>query len=313
MSDARFIQPDGRNMGLLPDLQYGQAHFNDPTDETVVDLLDGGFINVMHAFDIEFYFKFAPNGGIGGAPQMREQWKVGIVQNVIFEYVRYEYEGKNKDGKRNIFEKQFVNACLDSTATKSLPFYGEPVFIPGPSLDGVPSKKMVPLTTPVVDIWLTSKGYGSALNPADPSGVKITNEPSSVDIMDEPKFGGRTHLASGAMIKRADRIVSFQAWLVAIKGTQREVLASCEPFSLVSNLTFDDREKNKDYGGGTPDYKSSYHGTKGITNILRTNKQGTPAIGLTIGNGGRDPVFSGNSANDRGRSWLRENDLLPRR
>ena len=292
-------------MGLLPDLHYGRPNFTDPKDGTEINLLDGGFTNLMHAFAIEFYFKFDPKLGIGGVTPMKEQWQVGIVQNVIFEHMRYEYEGGV------VFDQEFVNPILDSTATKSFPFYGEPVFVPGPSLYGIPSKKMTPLTVPVVNIWLTSKGYGTALNPRDPSGVAITNEPSSVDIMDEPKFGGRTQLGNRAMIKKADHIMSFQAWLIAIKGTQSEVLASCEPFSLVSNLTFEKRDKKKEYGRGTPKYTSTYHGTKGIERHLRTKVSGTPDIAIVAGNGGRSPVLSGDTANARGRSWLHTNNLIP--
>jgi hypothetical protein len=132
--------------------------------------------------------------------------------------------------------------------------------------------------------------------------------------MDEPRFGARTRLANGAMIKKADHILSFQAWLVAIKGPQSIVMASCEPFSLISNLTFGDRDKQKEYGlGGTPPFKSSFHGTKGIEHRLRTDKNGTPNLAIVIGDGGRPPVLSGTSANDRARGWLLAKDLLPRR
>ena len=295
-------------MGILPDLPHCQANFTDPKDATEINLLDGTFVNVMHAFNMEFYLKFDPKTGIGGATPIREQWQVGIVQNVVYEHLRYEYEGKT------IFETEFVPPALDTMAKKSLPFYGEPYYELAPPMYGIPSKKKIPIMVPVISIWLTPKGYGSELNPSDPSGVKITNEPSSVNIMDQPGFGARTRLANGAMIKKADHILSFQAWLVAIKGTQLEVMASCEPFSLISNLTFDDRDKQKEYGlGGTPQFVSSFHGAKGIERRLRTDKNGTPNVAIVAGNGGRPPVTSGTSATTRGRGWLLANDLVPRK
>jgi len=49
-----------------------------------------------------------------------EDWKVGIVQNVLFEKLRLEYD----DGK--VFETEFNDAVLDSRAQLNLPFVYDP-------------------------------------------------------------------------------------------------------------------------------------------------------------------------------------------
>ncbi len=122
---------------------------------------------------------------MGGSPPQRESWSIGIVQNVVFERLNFEYS----DGRR--FTKEFPDPILDSVATQNPPFIHDPVFIEACKLDPILScKKQIRVQEPVINVFYTSKGYGETLDPHDPTGVAFTNKPDSVNMVDA-LFSGR--------------------------------------------------------------------------------------------------------------------------
>lgn len=290
-------------MGLVADLSYCEGNFWTPQfDENQdINVLIGSFTAYMHAFNIELGFAFDAKGGVGGNGKTREPWQIGLVQNSIYEYIRYEYEGDK------VFSTEFINATLDSTSTENFPFYGAPATI-DVSLEGGSSS--IPLSVPVKKLWLSSEGIHR-----NPNGGPITGEKWSVNLVDQPKFGGRTHLANGAMIKQAERILSFRVWLVAKAGEQLRVLSYSTPFTLVSTLTFAKRDPNKEYGRGTTAPTALYYGVDGILKFsqLRERHRAKPNVKVLGYNKDAkvDPVTTGITSNDQGRNWLRVNKLLP--
>ncbi len=290
-------------MGLVADLSYCESDFWTPKfdENTDINLLIGSFLAYMHAFTIELGFAFDAKGGVGGNSKTREPWQVGLVQNSIYEYIRYEYEGEK------VFSKEFINATLDSTSPEYSPFYGAPATVDVSLENG---SSTIPFSVPVKKLWLSSEGIHR-----NPNGGPITGEKLSVNLVDQPQFGGRTHLANGAMIKQAERILSLRVWLVAKAGEQLRVLSYSTPFTLVSTLTFAKRDSNKEYGRGTTAPTALYYGADGILKFskLRERHKAMPKIKVLGFNkdANVDPVTTGITANDQGRSWLRTNNLLP--
>jgi hypothetical protein len=292
---------------VLADLPNSSFRFSDPKQGSVFGALINGFLCVMHAFRIEFALTFdpSPTRGVGGSPMKRELWQIGIVQNVVFDKINFEYDGGIK------FQETFRNSVLDSWATIHSPFYGDPVLVETCQLDPhLPCKQFIRLMTPVIDVWYTSKGYGEFLSPYDPTEVLVNNQPNSVDMWDEPTFGARKQLSNGAWISVAERIRAFQIWLVAQTSTRVHVLASLGPFSLVFWMTA--RAPADLLSIGTPPNSFGYYGEAGITqSVNRSGKTPPPTLRMQAGTGGRNPVLTGQTANDRGRHWLINKGLIP--
>ncbi|MGH6811174.1 MAG: hypothetical protein ACREDM_02130 [Methylocella sp.] len=159
-----------------------------------MNAIGNSFVLVMHAFTINFGFSFDPNpkNGVGGSPVSEELWRIGIVQNVVYENLYFEYDGGR------LFKTEFNNAAVDSVAAINFPFYHDPVIVPACKLDPrLGCKTFVSLMVPVADIWYTSQGYGELLNPYVPSGVAINNKPDALDMVDEPGWGAGLRLKRG--------------------------------------------------------------------------------------------------------------------
>lgn len=296
-------------MGLVADLSSSSITFNNPRQGAVFGAIINMFACVMHEFAIEFEFNFDPNprSGVGGSPATREWWEIGIVQNVVFELINFEYD----DG--TTFNRTFTNAVLDNVATAHNPFYHDPVIVPACQLDPLlPCSRYIHVMVPWVHVFYTSRGYGELLNPWGPIGddVEITNKPDSVDMVDEPSFGARKQLQNGAWITVAEHILAFQTWLVAKSPSQVHVLASVGPFSMIFWMTA--RPSSNLLTIGHPPHSFGFYGQQGIARRVNRSGRGSPAsIRLQAGTGSTRPVLQGQTANERGRQWLRTNNLVP--
>ena len=157
-------------MGILVDMSRAKAKFSDPAYQWgALSNFSGQVQFDMHSFEIEFGASFDPDPtrGVGGASQEPELWRIGIVQNVLFEHIHLEYEG----GK--IFKTAFKDAAPDyKEGTMSKPFYGDPEATPGRLKQ-----------RPAADIWLTAQGYGELLSPSSASGVAITQTSGWAEVM----------------------------------------------------------------------------------------------------------------------------------
>ena len=293
-------------MGLVWDPQNSSISFSNPTQGAVFGAISNFFVCVMYQFGVDFAFRFDPNPrrGVGGSPATRESWEIGIVQNVVYEKIDFEYS----DG--TAFTNVFTSAALDSVAQIHQPFYHDPVRMPACQLaPNLPCSRYIPVMVPVVDLWYTSQGYGDLLDPWHPSGVAITNSPQSVNMVDEPTFGGRLRLSNGAIVTKAEHILGFQIWLIAKRQSQVHMLANVAPFSMVFWLSTQPTPNLLTIG--TPAHSFGFYGSQGIVRTV-IHSSGVPAnIRIQSGAGGRSPVLGGQTANDRGRRWLRSNGLLP--
>jgi hypothetical protein len=293
-------------MGILVDLPNSTVDFQNPKNGVPMGAITNMFICTMHAFEISFSLTFDPDPkkGVGGSPASMESWSVGIVQNVIHEMINFQYD----DGSQ--FKEEFKSPVLDSIdKTVSLPFYGDPVFLEACKFDPtLPCGQWIPAQVPVMRIFYTSSGYGELLDPWDASGVHTSNKPDTLNMGDEPNFGARLRLQNGALIKRAEHVMSFQTWLVAQTPAKTLFLAHVPAFSLV--FWMDTLPSPGLLSIGTPPFNFAFYGEAGVTKTVKSS--GTSArVRMGLGNGGRNPIMTGDTANTRGRNWLKQNSLMP--
>ena len=289
-------------MGIVADIPNTTVNFKNPKKGIPMLPISNLFLCVQHAFDMTFAFKFDsnPKKGVGGSPQLRDLWQIGIVQNVLFEMYNFEYD----DG--STFKVEFKDAAVDSGAAIYPPFYGDPAYIPACKIDPIlKCDRYIPIMVPVSDVWITKTGYTDF---PDPWTNATDNRPTSLDMIDEPFFGARLRLKNGALISRAESITAFQTWLVAQRGQQTEVLATVPPFSLVFWLQTQPSPGLLSIG--TPPHSFAFYGENGISRKVKASG-GVANITPRAGNGGRTPVLTGETANDRANKWIKSVGLVP--
>ena len=284
-------------MGIVVDINRSEVKFKDPLLlYDPMNVITNQILFDPHSFTIKFGISFDPDPtkGFGGAPPEAELWRIGLVQNVLFERLNFEYENKQ------IFKIEFEKPAPDFIpGSFSKPFYADPVLVPTRQNE-----------RPVSDIWLTSQGYGELLNPYDASGVAINNKPDALDMWDQPSGGTRLKLKDGSMISRIEKVVSFQTWLVAKTESKTEVLAHVPAFSLVFWFETTPAKTDKPkYSFDTPAFRYGVFGTNGIfgskkIDRTRTGIGDSPTLKPALGNGGRNPVMFGQAAVERGNDFL---------
>lgn len=288
-------------MGIVVDLQRSDITIKDPLfPHDAMDAMHNQVGFDMHSFMIAFGVAFDadPKKGVGGAPADADLWRIGIVQNVMYQMLNFEYENNNK------FTVEFKTPAVDIVdGTFSKPFYADPVF-------GRTRRN----TRPVSDIWFTSQGYGELLSPISANGVATNNKPDSLDMWDEPSTGVKMRLNDGSLITRIEKVVSFQTWLVAKTGGNIQVLAHAPPFSLAFWIdTLPSTSSTRDLSFFTPKFKSGFFAQKGIWSAKTVSRtaSGSPIVQPALGNGGKTPVLSGQSAGERAVAWIKSKGIYP--
>jgi hypothetical protein len=241
----------------------------------------------------------------------------------IIRRLRFEYENNH------IFAKEFNFPAVDIVeSTFDRPFYSSPVF-GNNALN----------TRPVSHIWYTSQGYGELLNPNNPSGVQTNNKPDSFSMWDQPGGGASFRLPDFSAVKRVEKIIAFQTWLVAIKTglfssspelshvrdaffpklfrespSSVSMLAHIPPFSLMFWLETDLAHFQPKNSFDTPSFSWGVYGINGYIpgrRIDRSIRELGPSrtIRPKLGDGGRWPVLSGPTAKERADQFLSSNGL----
>jgi hypothetical protein len=182
-------------MGIVVDLAKSDAKFDDPLVIASADLTFGNPLNYdMASWVASFGIGFDPdpNQGLGGAPQDSELWDIGIVQNLLYERLLFEYSGLP------VLQKEFTTATVDRLENNlDSPFYSTPVF------DSTRRKSRA-----VAHIWYTSQGYGELLDPSSGSGVRTNNKPDLLDMYDQPG-AGVSQLRGNSLLIRVEKVLCF--------------------------------------------------------------------------------------------------------
>jgi len=283
-------------MGIIVDLQNSEINFKDPVVlPDPMDVVHNQLALEMHSFETKFRIAYDPDPkiGFGGAPADDELWRIGIIQNVVYEKLHYQYVDQKP------FDVEFKDAVVDSDDNgKFFPFVGNP--------DPTP-----PVTIPVADICYNSGGYAdldkALLNPWTERCEK-TNKPDTFNTSDQPNLVTKLRLSKRSIIKRAEKLTSFQLWLVARAPRATQALAYIPPFTLVYWFETTSALKS-DLSIETPNYKYEFYGEDGIVKAVRSSGSGTPSITPKLGVGVKSPVMTGVRANKRIRDWADANGL----
>jgi hypothetical protein len=312
-------------MGIVVDLAKSDAHFEAPKI-----LGPSAFGFRKFAFDMpswltSFAIKFDPdpNKGIGGAPQDSELWEIGIVQNLLFERHSYEYAGIP------VLRKEFTTPTVDMVDNSfDRPFYSSPEFDTNRRT-----------TRAVAHIWYSSQGYGELLDPSSSSGVLANNNPGLLDMWDQPS-GGVLLRRNGSLLSRVEKVLCFQAWLVARRkgpfsrphgsaqiqtlreafipailrpyGQSTIVLAHVPAFTLTFWFTITGPGTGKDL---TPTFRYGVYGENGffprrpINRTFESIMGPLPSVRPNLGDGGRMPITVGSASAEQARNWLNVNGL----
>ena len=311
-------------MGVVVDIAKSKIEFEDPQLLDQRTGLVGKSVSYeFFTFKIQFGITFDPDPakGLGGAPKEAEIWKIGIVQNLLFERYLFAFE----DG--STFRKEFTSPTLDFKGTSfDRPFYGSPDLGASGRFN----------TRPVANIWYTSQGYGELLNPSSPTGVATNNMPEILNTWDQPQ----NYVVSkrqGSIIRRIEETNTFQAWLVAKKTgpfsspitalrdafvpqiirrdmqiDTTKVLAHIPAFTMKFWLETDLRNFKPD-GFNAPTFQYGAFVENGISKSAPDHRiagvrSETARLALP-GDGGRPPILFGPMAAGRSDTWMRSNGL----
>jgi hypothetical protein len=288
--------------------------FKEPEDWVIGFDQQSNFQYHMHSFEIEYAVKFDsdPQNGLGGSPNIEQSWRLGIVQNVLFERLLFVYEDQEHKRPRQVFERQFRLPEVDTVpGSTNFPFYGDQKLDPGKTL----------ITRPGTEIKYSSKGYREATS----KGSIFDNTPSLFNMWDEPAGAMPLMKDNEAFTLRTlERSIIFQSWLVAIKtgefhgpspsldkvrelvipkvlresGTRAVPIASFPPFGTIFFAEMDLAHFNHNYSGKTPNFTWGLSGITGFFPATRIDhkipKKGPlPTSTALLGAGGRVPVTTG--------------------
>ncbi|MGH6801240.1 MAG: hypothetical protein ACRECZ_07495, partial [Methylocella sp.] len=145
------------------------------------------------------------------------------------------------------------------------------------------------------------------LNPST-GGVAPTNKPDIFNSSDQPNLVTKLRLSKSSIIKRAEKLTSFQLWLAARTPRATHILAHIDPFTLVYWFETTSALKS-DLSIETPDYKYEFYGENGVAKAVRRSGKGTPNLQPRLGVGVKSPAMTGVTANKRIRAWATANGL----
>jgi hypothetical protein len=315
-------------MGIVVDLAKSDAKFDDPLAIVDADLVMGQPLNYdMQSWVASFGIRFDPdpNQGTGGAPQDSELWDIGIVQNLLYERLLFEY------ARLPVLETEFTTATVDRLENDfDSPFYSAPVF------DSTRFQ-----TRAVAHIWYSSQGYGELLDPSSSSGVRTNNKPDLLDMFDQPG-AGVSQQRNGSLLIRVEKVLCFQIWLVARKfgmfshppklGPIQALRAAFAPVLQPASsqntivlahvpaftLRFWYNVTGPPTGGlgAGPQFAYGVYGENGFLpkkpmNHRITGLGSRPSVIPMLGDGGRRPVMTGPASIVQARNWLNKNGLHP--
>jgi hypothetical protein len=302
-----------------------KINFKEPDDWRIGFDQNSNFTYQMHSFEIEYGVKFDrnPENGLGGSPTIEESWRLGIVQNVLFQRFLFVYEDQGHRRPRQVFERQFPLPDIDTIpGSTNFPFYGDRKVQPGKST-----------SLPGTEITYSSIGYREAASKVS----TFDNLPSRFNMWDQP--GGSAPLMNeeAFTLRTLERVIIFQSWLVAIKtgefhgpspsldkvreqvipkvlrevGTRAVPIASFPAFGSIFFAEMDLPHFNHNYSGKTPNFKWGLSGITGFFPATRIDhrlpKKGPlPKSIAPPGSGGRIPLTTGvPGAAKPDETWLR--------
>ena len=233
---------------------------------------------------------------LGFRTKTEEPWRVGLVQNVIFEKLIIAYQGKT-------FAKPWQNPlldCIDCSASR--PFVAPPRDI------GYKNLWSYKVNT-FVDILIGPNGF------RDPSNKKVLSGPIYLTYADRPWSNVRDR--HKGLLKRFEQITVFQVWLLGVKQGASDfvTIGVSERFTIVACVIYKTRRSDNVFG--EPDGLLYPHYLNGDKRTLQFNQEVIkklsqekfrPTTRMKAANA-PSPVVTGETANMVGKEWIQGNGL----
>jgi hypothetical protein len=256
----------------------------------------------MSVFGGKFSFAFKDGAGVHApSTQPTMPWRIGVVQNVLYERMVFTFEHKT-------VKAEFVKPAVDSNARTAFPFIGE-------SERANRADRTFSEVVPYRDLYYNTRGLGEILNPwekfpkdLEPIAEKRRAYVQTVNWLDQPSFGCPLRPTNGGLLLELSQIVTFMVWLVAIDPLKRpgspQVLAHVGPFSLVYSAKAQDPQRYTQTLSYPP-YEYFAYGANGYVSHVSSGLQNTnPRIQIRAGAGARAPLLNGETANNRDVNWF---------
>jgi hypothetical protein len=233
-------------------------------------------------------------------PKTPERWRVGFVQNVLYQRFSAEYERGKK-------EMEWKTAMLDATDQRVRPYsHVQTILNLQLSLEGVKTITIkVDEYLPYRDVAYGPTGVGEVRDPFTPLGdVAPARHPLGIHFGDRPGFK-IDQMAELGRLKRAVRLSVHRFWVLAMQHDRAVALAATSPFTLASSL---------DVGGGSGfgqpehDWLSTAAGGDRRRDDPRTLKSGgnVSLARAETTKGIPNPVVTGKTANEVTQEWARQ-------
>lgn len=271
------------------------------------------WIQPLPRYSYDADVEFNARAHLAPAPRQIEPWRIGVVQNVLYERILIEYLDEDP------YTVTWSRSALDIGSESYRPFYNGPYVIEGRilvSVDGI--DREVEYRVPVIavhEVLYGPRGLGVLYDPWDPSGYSLQpNQILRISMEDQPAHAIRN--SYGSELVRAERLMILRFWIIAMGPRSRPVvLGASPPFTLVAWMRLAQRQ----YRALQPRPAwGSYSLTGTHTRIIERREQieslqsrGEPLRPLPAQGDTPTPLLTGTSANARGLEWMRRNNLLP--
>lgn len=296
-----------------------QPHYPPPDsfreDPPYYDQERDAWVQLLPRYSYEVDVEYTPRAPLARAPRQVEQWRIGIVQNVIYERILVEYFDQEP------YTVTWTRPALDIGSEAYRPFYNEPytVNIRIPlriaGIDQILEDRVSVVA--VHEVLYGPRGLGLLYDPWAPDGyAPLPNQILRLRMEDRPAHALRNW--NNNDLARAERVMVMRFWIIAMDMTSRSVVLGFSPqFTLVAWMQLARRGLRSIQPRPT---WGAYSRTGAHTRIIESHEQverlqrrdgsiqPQPARG-----GSPAPLLTGTSANERGLSWLQANNLLPSR
>jgi hypothetical protein len=233
-------------------------------------------------------------------PRQPENWRVGFVQNVLYQSLNVEYENGSK-------QMTWPDPLLDAADQVSRPFcYRAAIVQTLVALGSAGPVRIQEDFSPYRDVVYGPAGLGE-LKPSTQQVVPA-KDPLPIHFGDAPGMKVDQKCGRGTL-QRVLRLSVHRLWVLAIREERRVPLAFTSPFTMASHL-----EVGSGFGISTPPWK--YHWSVQGSDQRRVDPerlaQAKPTAPQThrVGGGGvpvpKDLVLTGPTANEETQKWARE-------
>ncbi|MGF6636511.1 hypothetical protein [Paraburkholderia sp. MM6662-R1] len=292
--------------------------------------LDGmwGFGLPKYRYGVELVYD--PKSSFIPPPKRLERWRIGIVQNVLFEAIRIGYQGRR-------FLNRFTNPAVDCATDSSKPFYAPPLTRDYAISQTGPNDQNLILREYRIasyDIEYSPEGMvaDAASNPSlaggddnislldsngkplrAPKTSKLTNPRLTFFMGDQPYVCLSWRDPNFGQLVSIQRVMLMKFWLLALAPNKDIVICSSEFFTLAGWFELSGLSDSKGQDFRVPSFDNVFldgNQTSKVTANIKSARsiaesQKPSSLDLTPGPKSKTkPVMNGKIANDSRSEWV---------